>query len=95
MSSIRLFGALNKFSKNSLKYGKITCKLKGVNYKIKAKQELHCLYFAPVILLRLFFFSVPIRCMSAGNFKHFKLKVVDNVGVITIDSPGVKVRYVL
>lgn len=29
--------------------------------------------------------------MSAANFKHFKLKVVDNVGVITIDSPGVKV----
>lgn len=26
------------------------------------------------------------------KFKHFKLKVVDNVGVITIDSPGVKVR---
>lgn len=29
--------------------------------------------------------------MSEGHFKHFKLKVVDNVGVISIDSPGVKV----
>ncbi|KAJ8916200.1 hypothetical protein NQ315_016339 [Exocentrus adspersus] len=33
-----------------------------------------------------------LRCMSAGEMKHFKLKVVDNVGVVTIDSPGVKVN---
>lgn len=32
------------------------------------------------------------RCMSSLELKHFKLKVVDNVGVITIDSPGVKVN---
>nr|CAI5826675.1 unnamed protein product [Callosobruchus analis] len=33
------------------------------------------------------------RCMSSvGDSKHFKLKVVDNIGVITIDSPGVKVN---
>ncbi|XP_057666553.1 trifunctional enzyme subunit alpha, mitochondrial [Diorhabda carinulata] len=32
------------------------------------------------------------RCMSSAELKHFKLKVVDNVGVITIDSPGVKVN---
>lgn len=38
-------------------------------------------------------FSVQLRYMSVGNFKHFKLKVVDNVGVITIDSPGVKVSF--
>lgn len=38
-------------------------------------------------------FSVQLRWMSVGNFKHFKLKVVDNVGVITIDSPGVKVSF--
>ncbi|KAJ8926697.1 hypothetical protein NQ314_020913 [Rhamnusium bicolor] len=31
-----------------------------------------------------------VRCMSAGATKHFKLKVVDNVGVIVVDSPGVK-----
>lgn len=30
--------------------------------------------------------------MSSLELKHFKLKVVDNVGVITIDSPGVKVN---
>lgn len=29
--------------------------------------------------------------MSAGEMKHFKLKVVDNVGVIVVDSPGAKV----
>lgn len=33
-----------------------------------------------------------IRSMSTEDFKHFKLKIVDNVGVITMDSPGVKVR---
>nr|XP_023015630.1 trifunctional enzyme subunit alpha, mitochondrial [Leptinotarsa decemlineata] len=32
------------------------------------------------------------RNMSSVDLKHFKLKVVDNVGVITIDSPGVKVN---
>ncbi|VEN46864.1 unnamed protein product [Callosobruchus maculatus] len=38
-------------------------------------------------------FSNKSRCMSSvGDSKHFKLKVVDNIGVITIDSPGVKVN---
>ncbi|CAH1962582.1 unnamed protein product [Acanthoscelides obtectus] len=33
------------------------------------------------------------RCMSSvGDSKHFKLKVVDNIGIILIDSPGVKVN---
>lgn len=30
--------------------------------------------------------------MSAGEMKHFKLKIVDNIGVIVLDSPGVKVN---
>lgn len=33
-----------------------------------------------------------LRCMSAGDLKHFKLKVVDNIGVVVVDSPGVKVN---
>ncbi|XP_018569181.1 trifunctional enzyme subunit alpha, mitochondrial [Anoplophora glabripennis] len=33
-----------------------------------------------------------LRCMSAGEMKHFKLKVVDNIGVIVVDSPGVRVN---
>ncbi|KAJ8951798.1 hypothetical protein NQ318_019771 [Aromia moschata] len=39
--------------------------------------------------------NAQVRCMSAVQSKHFKLKVVDNVGVIVIDSPGVKVALSL
>ncbi|CAG9767535.1 unnamed protein product [Ceutorhynchus assimilis] len=38
--------------------------------------------------------TVPRRYMAAAatNLKHFDVKVVDNVGVITFDSPGAKVN---
>ncbi|CAG9814329.1 unnamed protein product [Phaedon cochleariae] len=58
MSSLRLFGALSRISRNKIKF----------NSKFQA------------------------RCISSVELKHFKLKVVDNVGVITIDSPGEKVN---
>lgn len=55
MSSLRLFGALSKISRNNIQ------------------------------------FTTAVRCMSSER-KHTKLKVVDNVGVIVLDSPGVKVN---
>lgn len=39
------------------------------------------------------FFLAPRRYMAAAatNRKHINLKIVDSVGVISFDSPGVKV----
>ena len=34
----------------------------------------------------------PLRTLASASQKHFKTKIVDNVAVITIDSPGVKVN---
>lgn len=36
-------------------------------------------------------FSAQIRGMASHERKHTKLKVVDNIAVIVLDSPGVKV----
>lgn len=59
MSSIRLFGALSKLSKNNFKLNHL----------------------------------VQVRMMAtADQNKHAKLKIVDNIGVITLDSPNSKVN---
>ncbi|XP_033207956.1 trifunctional enzyme subunit alpha, mitochondrial [Belonocnema kinseyi] len=34
----------------------------------------------------------PLRTLATATQKHFKTKIVDNVAVITLDSPGVKVN---
>ncbi|KAG5888460.1 hypothetical protein JTB14_017188 [Gonioctena quinquepunctata] len=39
-----------------------------------------------------FSYKYNVRHVSSIDLKHFKLKVVDNVGVVTVDSPGVKTR---
>jgi enoyl-CoA hydratase/long-chain 3-hydroxyacyl-CoA dehydrogenase len=36
--------------------------------------------------------AVQIRCVASQERKHTKFKVVDNVGVIVLNSPGVKVN---
>ncbi|KAJ3633564.1 hypothetical protein MTP99_010503 [Tenebrio molitor] len=38
--------------------------------------------------------AVQIRCVASQERKHTKFKVVDNVGVIVLNSPGVKVIHV-
>ncbi|KYB27386.1 Kinesin-like protein Klp10A [Tribolium castaneum] len=38
--------------------------------------------------------TAQIRGMASQERKHTKLKVVDNIGVIVLDSPGVKVIFV-
>lgn len=37
--------------------------------------------------------TLAVESQAQGR-KHTKLKIVDNVGVIVLDSPGVKVRII-
>lgn len=36
-------------------------------------------------------FVAPTRMLATQEQKHMKLKIIDNVGVIVIDSPNAKV----
>lgn len=55
-----------------------------------------CVYLNELYLLFNTFAAIvkPSRTFtSMPSKKHFKCKVVDNVAVITLDSPGTKVQY--
>lgn len=54
------------------------------------------MHFAPYAKIKQhFFLSAQLRSMSTQERKHLKLRTVDNIGVIVLDSPGVKVKNII